>query len=109
MQESYTAAVERNSVCTPGFTSDPYEAAWAREAIFFIRVLDQTALKGRMQFAAEISPDGMRWCPEGSVCEIAEGQEMAFLRVTHFGGWLRIRRLDDAAASPKVIVYLVLK
>lgn len=109
MQESYTAAVERNSVCVPGFASEPYEAAWAREAIFFIRVLDPKALKGRMQFAAEISPDGMRWCAEGTTCDIAEGQEMAFLRLTHFGGWLRIRRVDNEAASPKVIVYIVLK
>ena len=51
----------------------------------------------------------MRGCAEGTTCDIAEGQEMAFLRLTHFGGWLRIRRVDNEAASPKVIVYIVLK
>lgn len=108
MRESYTAAVERNAVLTADFASEPYEAAWADEAIFFIRILGQRP-KGKFRFAAEISPDGMRWCPEGTVCEIGEGETLGFLRLRHFGGWLRIRRLDKAKATPKVIVYLNLK
>ncbi len=108
MRESYTAAVERNSVCGHDFASEPYEAAWADEAIFFIRVLEP-GHKGRLKFAAEISPDGMRWCPEGTTCEIAQGSDLAFLRIRHFGSWLRIRRLDRTKATPKVIVYLTLK
>lgn len=108
MRESYTAAIERNIVCAKGFTSEPYEAAWADEAIFFIRILDPRH-KGKLKFAAEISPDGMRWCAEGAQCEIAEGAELGFIRVKHFGGWLRIRRIDGSKTAPKVIVYLNLK
>ncbi len=108
MRESYTAAVERNVVCGRDFTSEPYEAAWADEAIFFIRVLDPNH-KGKLAFTAEISPDGMRWCAEGSTCEIAEGADLGFIRVKHFGGWLRIRRIDAVKTEPKVIVYLNLK
>lgn len=108
MRESYTAAVERNVVCTADFASEPYEAAWADEAIFFVRVLDPHH-KGKLKFVAEISPDGMLWCPEGMACEIAEGSALGFIRVKHFGGWLRIRRLDKSKSAPKVIVYLNLK
>lgn len=108
MRESYTAAVERNVVCAGDFTSEPYEAAWADEAIFFIRIL-APGHKGKLKFMAELSPDGMRWCAEGTACEIAEGMDLGCIRVRHFGGWLRIRRLDKAKSTPKVIVYLNLK
>lgn len=108
MRESYTAAIERNVVCGKDFSSEPYEAAWADEAIFFIRILDPRP-EGTFKFAADISPDGMRWCAEGAQCEIAEGADLGFIRVKHFGGWLRIRRIDAAAPEPKVIVYLNLK
>jgi hypothetical protein len=108
MRESYTAAVERNIVCAAGFASEPYEAAWADEAIFFIRKLEPTG-KDALRFGVEISPDGMHWCAEGTVCDLATDAELGFVRVRHFGSWLRIRRLDKGKAAPKVIVYLVLK
>ncbi len=113
MRESYTASVERNTLCAPGFASEPYETAWATEAIFFIRFLDGNKAgegrKGPIRFAVEISPDGMRWCPEGAECEIPLSEEMGFVRVRHFGSWLRIRRLDDTGGSVPVLVHLVLK
>lgn len=108
MRESYTAAVERNSVCQAGFTSEPYEAAWADEAIFFIRLLQPTE-EENLRFGVEISPDGMRWCAEGTTCDLKPGEELGFVRVKHFGSWLRVRRLDKGKTSPKVIIYLVLK
>lgn len=108
MRESYMAAVERNSPCGPGFASEPYEAAWASEAIFFVRILDGSDA-GKMRFGVDISPDGIRWCPEGSTCAFETGQETAFVRVSHFGSWIRIRRLDDDGGSAKVMVYLNLK
>lgn len=109
MRESYTAVVERNTPCAPGFASEPYEAAWASEAIFFIRVLDASGLRAPVRFGVEISPDGMRWCPEGATCELARGLETTFVRARHFGGWLRIRRLDEDGGAASVIVHLNLK
>ena len=45
--------------------SEPYEAGWAREAVIFVRALK--APKGEQPMArVEISPDGMRWMPEGT-------------------------------------------
>ena len=110
MRESYTASVERNIACEPGFASEPYECAWATEAIFFIRFLDPAERPAPLRFGIDLSPDGMRWCPDpDAVCEIGPTAEVGFVRATHFGGWLRVRRLDDAGGAPKVLVHLVLK
>jgi hypothetical protein len=40
MRQSFTAVVERNVTWQGEFAVEPYEAAWATEAIYFVRVLD---------------------------------------------------------------------
>ncbi len=39
LRTSYTTAIERNIVWQGDFATEPYEAPWASEAIFFIRTL----------------------------------------------------------------------
>ena len=39
VRRSYTATIERNVRWQGEFASEPYEAAWASEAIFFVRAL----------------------------------------------------------------------
>ena len=39
LRRSYTAVVERNALWQGDFATEPYEAAWASEAIFFVRAL----------------------------------------------------------------------
>jgi len=39
MRQSHTAVIERNVEWTASFTTEPYETAWATEAIFFVRIL----------------------------------------------------------------------
>ena len=39
LRRSYTAVVERNALWQGEFATEPYEAAWASEAIFFVRAL----------------------------------------------------------------------
>ena len=58
----------------------------------------------------QISPDGIHWCDEGTTLELPTAADgLAFAKVTHFGGWLRlVGKLPDSAAL-KVIAYLVLK
>jgi hypothetical protein len=108
MHQSYLAAVERNVPCAPGFATEPYEAAWAAEAIFYVRVLDGPVATP-MHFAVDISPDGMRWVPHGAAGAMAAGQDIAAVPVTHFGTWLRLRRTDAEGATARVIVYLDMK
>ena len=70
------------------FQTNPYEAGWASECIFFIHVEDRVGdpeLNARVQ----ISHDGVHWCDEGTVSgPIRDG--LNFIRVREFGNWLRL-------------------
>ena len=65
LPENITAVVARNERWTGEAATEPYEAGWAREAVIFVRALK--APEGAPPLArVEISPDGMRWVPEGT-------------------------------------------
>ncbi len=109
LRRSYTAIVERNVRWTGDFATEPYEAAWASEAIFFVRALDVSP-----GFAAraivQISADGIHWADEGAVFELPRKKdEVVFCKVGHFGGWLRIRGAVNGCESITVLVSLALK
>jgi hypothetical protein len=109
-RNSYTAVIERNVIWSGLFTSEPYEGAWAGEAIFFVRALavsgDMDAVEARIQ----ISPDGLYWCDEGTTFNLPTAVDaVSFGRVSHFGGWLRVVGDVPQGAQITVIVYLVLK
>ena len=110
VRQSYTAVVERNRLWTGQYETEPYEAAWASEAIFFIRTLEAAHLEAEVQARVQISPDGLHWCDEGTTIILpAEPETVMFGRVRHFGGWLRLAGEVPAGGSIKVIVYLALK
>ena len=112
MQESHTAVIERNVTWQGTFATEPYEAAWASEALFFVRVLAKENTLEGLAARVQISPDGMHWCNEGEILQIptTDGNgDLAFCRVEQFGGWLRLAGEVPAGASVTVIVYLVLK
>ncbi len=110
INQSYTAVVELNQAWTGQFSSEPYEVAWAKEAIFFIRGLEVANLPGPVKGFIQISPDGMHWSKEGSSFELpSQPEETTFGRVSHFGGWLRLVGELPPGATIKVIVYLALK
>ncbi len=109
LRRSYTAIVERNVLWQGDFASEPYEAAWACEAIFFVRALDVSPVFGGMA-NVQISADGIHWADEGAVFNLptAEGA-VTFCKVTHFGGFLRIKGRLAADERIKVLVSLALK
>lgn len=109
MQESHTAVIERNVTWQGLFTTEPYETAWASEAIFFVRALAAEKLSPAISARVQISPDGMHWCDEGSTLLLPTSEGVVFGRVRHFGGWLRLVGEVPAGASVTVMVYLVLK
>ncbi len=112
MRESHTAVVERNTAWRDVFTSEPYECAWAGEAIFFVRCLAVEGLEEYDWASAhvQISPDGIHWCNEGEVLRLpTTPSEVTFQRVTHFGGWLRLAGKLPEGAALTVLVYLALK
>lgn len=110
VRRSYTAVVERNQQWRGAFASEPYEAAWASEAIFFVRCLKADSITGAVTARVQLSPDGMRWCDEGSTLELpATPDAVAFVRVSHFGGWLRLAGETPEGGTLTVIVYVNLK
>lgn len=107
LRPSATAVVERNVEWSGAFASEPWEAAWAREAIFFLRRLDGAA-ESEVQARVQLSPDGIHWVDEGSRLHLRAGAELALVRVREFGGWLRLA--GDVTGEPlRVILYLSLK
>jgi hypothetical protein len=109
MNESYTAVIARNDDWSGEWATEPYEAAWANEAIFFVRVLkfsgDARTVSARVQF----SPDGMHWVDEGSRLEIPVLVGTTAVKVAHFGGWLRLVGRTPDGSNLRVMAYLALK
>jgi hypothetical protein len=109
LRESSTTVLARNETWRGDSATEPVEAGWASEAVFFLRVL--RAPVGSMPEAfVEISPDGMNWVREGaSVAMPAQENGIATLRAAHFGNWLRLRAVLPEGAECVVLVTLHLK
>ena len=113
MRQFSTSVLERRKEFAGVVETPPYEGGWASEAIFFVRVegIDDGA---RLDLRVEISPDGMHWMDEGTALEPLTGEGDAFVKVSHFGGWLRltgkVRGASEAdAASATLTIHLALK
>ena len=109
MRQSHTAIIERDVTWAGVFETEPYEAAWASEAIYFIRFMALEGDAARGCARVQISPDGMHWCDEGASVDFGGDADVAFVRVRHFGSYLRLAGKVPADAAMKVLVYLVLK
>ena len=110
MRQSHTAVLARNETWSGEVATEPYEVAWASEAIVFLRVLEPAEVPYGVTLRVQISPDGMRWCDEGSVVALGGDPDVpTFVRVTHFGGWLRLTGSLADGVVAKVVAYLALK
>ena len=108
LRRSFTATVTRNELWEGKAATEPYEASWATEAVFFVRALEASGDAGRAR--VQISPDGIHWCDEGTTFALpSTADEVTFGRVSHFGGYLRLAAEFSPRASCKVIVALALK
>jgi hypothetical protein len=110
MRQSHTAVIERNIEWQGDFALEPFETAWAGEAIYFVRALAADNVPADLAAIVQISPDGIHWCDEGTPLPLPSATEaITFCRLRHFGGWLRAVGSLPPGASLKVMVYLVLK
>lgn len=109
VRRSYTAIVERNVLWQGDFATEPYEAAWASEAIYFVRALAVSQdFNGKAQ--VQISADGIHWADEGTSFDLPrKDDEVTFCKVSHFGGWLRLCGKTEPGEGIKVLVSLALK
>ena len=109
LPENITAIPARNERWSGEAATEPYEAGWAHEAVVFVRALkDPKGVQPKAR--VEISPDGMRWMPEGAEAPMpAAKDDMAVFRVRHFGNWLRVAADFAPGSESTVLVTLHLK
>jgi hypothetical protein len=110
IRRSFTAVIARNETWSGEVATEPYECAWAGEAILFVRALGAKGVLRGARARVQISPDGIHWADEGTSFALpAKTGQLTFGRVTHFGGYLRLVGKIPARASVTVLVSLVLK
>jgi len=110
MRNFYTVVLERMKEYDKGFDTEPYEAGWASEAMFFVRIHEMSGAGVKLQSSVQVSVDGIDWIDEGGSFPPIIAAGSYFLRVSHFGGWLRLRnRITGRGARIKTTVHLVLK
>lgn len=107
MHQSLSVVLERNTRLSGQFTTEPYEVAWAREARWFIRVLETDGPDDRFDATTQISPDGLHWCDLDDSNLTTEGKGLTSIAAREFGGWLRLK--GTVGGGAKVMIYLVLK
>lgn len=110
MKQSHTVVLERLKEIQSDFDTEPYEVAWADEAILFLQ-LDQVTGSGVAVTASiQLSVDGINWVDEGSRLGPIDRDGLSFVRVSHFGGWLRAHFHVKGASGPVILTtQLVLK
>ncbi len=110
MREFNAAHLEVKKEVTEGFQTHPFECGWASEAIFFVMVEDKSGETASLEGDVEISHDGVNWAKEGSSFGPLKEKGLSFVRVTHFGNWLRLNcRVGGSNSVFKLLVQIALK
>lgn len=109
LRRSFTAVLEKGSTFDADFSTEPYEAGWALEARWFVRVL--RADEGvELVLVPQVSPDGSTWCDAGEESIRLDGVGLASLPMRNFGSWLRLdAKLAGKSGSATLVIYLALK
>jgi len=106
----HTIVLERLKDFVGGFSTEPYEVGWAREAIFVVRVHAMSPAGTVLRASPLISVDGIEWMDEGSAFKPISAPGNYFLRLSHFGGWLQLRgEFDGQSIQARLTIQLVLK
>jgi len=110
LQESHTAVVARGAHWCGEATTEPYEAAWAKEAIFFLRALKVDGELEGIRAKIQISADGIHWADEGGSLPMpTQPGKVTFARISHFGGFLRLTATLPEGTNIQIVVSLNLK
>ena len=110
MKQVHTAVLERFGTFSEDFATEPYEAGWAEEGIFFVNVDAVEGANPALSGQVQISPDGITWIDEGTPLPAVKQAGVAFTRVRHFGNWLRLAcQVSGERAKFRGTIYLCLK
>ena len=109
VNQSFTAVVERAEALSGAYATEPYEVAWAREAVVFLKTF-RLSEGGRLTARIQISPDGVEWVDDGTAFSTVDDAGLNFVKVDNFGGWLRVAgEVHDDGATADIAVYIALK
>ena len=110
MRYFHTVVLERMTTHSQDFSTEPYETAWASEAIFFIRVYSISESDTSLDSRVQLSVDGIDWVDDDLKFPTINKEGTYLLRVSHFGGWLRLKNvIKGKNPSLRLTVHLVLK
>jgi hypothetical protein len=110
MKQIHTAVLERFGIFAEDFATEPYETGWAEEAIFFVKINEIAGVEPVLTGQVQISPDGMTWIDEGTRLPAIRQTGAVFVRVRHFGNWLRLAcQVSGAGANFQGSILLCLK
>lgn len=105
-----TSAVEQRKDFSDSFATHPMEAGWAGEALFFITAGEVSGPNPLLKARVQISVDGVNWLDEGTEFPPISAEGHYFVKVRHFGGWLRLQcDLPESGNKFNLTVHLVLK
>ena len=110
MRNFYTVVLERMRRYSQDFDTEPYECGWASEGMFFIRIHELGGKDVVLDSRIQVSVDGIHWIDEGTAFPSINNEGDSFIKVSHFGGWLRLRS-EVGGSNPdiKLTIHLVLK
>jgi hypothetical protein len=90
LRQSHIAVVERNVWWDGHFETEPYEAGWASEALGFLHIIEAADAGATIDLRVQISADGIHWADEGSGISEPIEAGLHYVRISHFGTWLRV-------------------
>jgi hypothetical protein len=102
MRNFNTVVLERLKYFTDDFATEPYEVGWASEAIFFIRIHEIEGSNVSLDATVQISADGINWLDEGTHFSRITDIGDRFVKVSNFGGWLRLNANVQGGNQPKL-------
>lgn len=107
MLNTNTSVLARRVRIDSDYSTLPYEAGWASEAVFFTQV---EGAHPRLVIETQVSPDGITWLPYGGSREIGEDEFAAVNPLTVFGSWVRLSVTGATPDRPaRVLIHLALK
>lgn len=110
MRQFQNSVLDFKCDITREYVSAPLETAWASEAIFFVRLENVRGRNLCFSARAQISVNGIDWIDEGTAVPPISAAGQYAVRLTHFGGWLRlIGQLEGEDSAATLTTNLVLK
>lgn len=101
MLTSVATVIERRTVLTDTYGTHPYEAAWASEALFFVRA---EGPHPELTIQPQVSPDGIDWIDRGEPVALHAEEHLVDVPMVRFGTWLRLLVAGATDAAPATIL-----